>query len=92
MTKAEAIEAGELAKAYGDLDALVVEMQNRAVGTAHDEPMAMIVGHSRGGDGADSLMRNEAWVPGWMIRSVIDTLQGVIRQRLAALGVDVEGG
>lgn len=89
MTKDEAIEAGELASALEECDAML-----RAVEGVHASypltPLMLDIfdGDEDGGTGIGGSVR----VRPWLIIATLQTLRGVIVQRLAALGVDTTDG
>lgn len=82
MTKAEAIEAGRLAKALDNVDVMKQTVAKRLA----DEPgtwLELFVD----GNGLDN---DPARLPPWLLSLVFDGVRGVIVQRLAALGVDMD--
>lgn len=81
MTRTEAVEAGKLAKALADLETMRDAVKKRLA----DEPDTWLeIDVFVGGNG---VANDEVAIPPWMVAILVENLDGVIVQRLAALGV-----
>lgn len=87
MTKDEAIEAGELAEALQQCDESLEVLRGK-VGAYPLTRLSLAVfdGDDDGWTGIGATVR----VRPWLLVTTLTTLRGVIEQRLAALGVDMD--